>query len=85
MDIVSDINTGIDYIQISGGRIAGGNIEEFIRRYKFTGNSLADVLSISGYQINADTNPNSKMKYDYTIDGKETTKAKYANAMKQRS
>lgn len=81
-DIVSDINTGIDYIQISGGRVGGGSIEEFITRYKFTGNSLVDALSISGFQKNADIDPNSKMKYDYTIDGKETTKAKYDNATK---
>lgn len=76
-NILSDVKSGIDFIEIKSSEVGQGNFFDYTKLYEFTGKNLVDILSKSGEHIDADSNPNSKMEYNYAINGKETSKVKY--------
>ncbi|WP_236915887.1 copper amine oxidase N-terminal domain-containing protein [Clostridium sp. Cult2] len=79
-NIIKDTKTGLDYIEVTGGRYAQGYEYEFKYYYKFDGDKLVNLATINGMR-NVDIEPNSKMTYQYFLNEEKVSKSNFDKVM----
>lgn len=79
-NIIRDTKTGLDYIEVTGGRYAQGYEYEFKYYYKFDGDELVIFAAINGMR-NDDLEPDSKMTYQYLLNGEKVSKSTFDKFM----